>query len=341
MIHEILGSDIDKYNSELGNIDLSDLLPKSGTTKLNYAGPRPRALVPFLEKHHKHAKNVRNHWLLQTKPEASCYIRHGDIIRHNTELFDIGAAVKSGNFGDCQPDFSQITTGNRAYYLTCAPNELRCQAEFFTAYAAELATQDPYKPGLIVDMHTHVPKLTDDYLTEEPPNGLTDLEEVETIRLGVVSQDGEMSIQIRKAEIDGKEFFHLRILHWPDNAALNPEIVSKINEHIEDLCARYGIQKMTTHCNGGLGRAPTMMYANSVEHVAREANARGMGCCCDWDNQTSPTVGDRVNLAFVMRNMMLTGHAIRSTCGQSAEQFEFYKDFTEKMAEKYASPTPA
>jgi hypothetical protein len=40
-----------------------------------------------------------------------------------------------------------------------------------------------------------------------------------------------------------------------------------------------------------------------------------------------------------MRNMMLAGQAIRSTCGQSGEQFKFYKQFTEAMAVKYADAT--
>jgi hypothetical protein len=122
---------------------------------------------------------------------------------------------------------------------------------------------------------------------------------------------------------------------------LDPALTLQINAQIEKLCEEQGIQKVTIHCNGGLGRAPTMMYANAVERIAKKANARRLGCCCDWANQKSPMVGREVNLAYVMRNMLLTGHAIRSTCGQSEGQFKFYKTFPEKIAQEYANPMAA
>jgi hypothetical protein len=300
-------------------------------------------LIPLLKNLYPDNDHVCNHWALQTNPNASCYVRHSGAIPDLQYIADeiyaerITVNGTSSIKSSCACDFSQITNGERSYYLTCAPTEHGTQAEFFLAYAAELAGQEPVVPGLIVDLHTGK-----DYLTEDPPNGLTGLETVgEDIQLQYDAGEDNMRIQIRKGRIDGHEFYHVRVHNWPDMVALDPEIMSKINVEIEKLCKEQKIQKVTIHCNGGLGRAPTMMYCNSIERVAQEANAQGFGCCCDWENQKQPMVGEKVNLAYAMRNMLLLGHAIRSTCGQNDVQFKSYKTFSEKMAEKYAQPPVA
>ncbi|MDR0727467.1 MAG: hypothetical protein LBF26_01040 [Puniceicoccales bacterium] len=339
MMHEIFGEAFGRFNSELENIDPNDI-------EISDYGGRFRALTEFTKKHHQQCKVVFNYKALHTQLDASCYVRHRNHISPDSgivgELENWFAIYGERSGSSRQADFSQITTGNRAYFLTCAPNENGYQAEFFQAYAAELALS-PATPGLIVDLHsdnsTNVG--SDDYLTENPPERLTDLETIGDIELPYESEEGNCHIQIRKAKINGQEFYHARVHNWPDCAALSPEVMSLINAEIEKLCNEHGIQKVTIHCNGGVGRAPTMMYCNSVERAAIEANKRGLGCCCDWNNQTQPMSGGKVNLAYVMRNMLLTGHAIRSTCGQSEAQFKLYKTFTEEMATKYGAASTA
>jgi hypothetical protein len=318
-MHEEFGTDFDRFNAAASDINPSDI-------ELSGWGGRFRALTSFTRAHHAQRENVFNHKALHTSPEHSIYVRHREKI--NAEDW-FAASIEAGDC-ICRSDYSQITAGKRSYYLTCSPNEGGCVGVgriFFEAYTAELAAQTTPKPGLIVDLHTGA-----DYLTKDPPDRLTGLETVGDVSL----QDG-IHIKIRKAKINGQEFYHARVHNWPDMAALPPELISLINAQIEKLCEEQGIQKVTIHCNGGLGRAPTMMYANAVERAAQKANAQGLGCCCDWIHQTSPMANGKVNLAYVMRNMMLTGHAIRSTCGQSAEQFKFYKAFTEEMAKRYAN----
>jgi protein tyrosine phosphatase len=331
MMHKILGGDFDKYNGDVDNINPADLTRKNDSI-IAPKMPRPKAMVSFLNAHHPKDRcpNVFFHFCLHTKPEYSLYVRHRGKVGSESFVEEIlENKVESYENKACQADYNQITDGDRSYYLTCAPNQLEKQTEFFKAFAAELGDE----PGLIVDLHSDdsVHVKTNDYLTENPPDGLTDLETVADINL-----DTSIRIQIRKAKIDGKTFYHARVHNWADNTALNSERISQINAEIEKLCVNNAIRKVTIHCNGGLGRAPTMMYSNAIERIAKEAKAQGMGCCCNWDNQTQPMVDGKVNLAYVMRNMLLTGHAIRSTCGQSKAQFEFYKTFTEEMAARYA-----
>jgi hypothetical protein len=77
------------------------------------------------------------------------------------------------------------------------------------------------------------------------------------------------------------------------------------------------------------------MYCNAVEYVARKAKEQGVESCCDWDNQKSYLVDEKLNLIYIMRNMLLVGHAIRSTCGQSEAQFRSYETFPRAIVTKF------
>jgi hypothetical protein len=332
-------------------------LSRDGNRITGTATRKPKRLCEFIKRHHGNYENIFNHWALATKPEYSVYRRHAEKLqlKHLSRQISASNPVPQEHPGsptstdstikeDCgtdflaqlqcrtenshfQRDFTQITAGNRAYYLVCSPSEHPENANiFFAAFTEEIGP----KPAAIVDLHTGW-----DYLTQNSPAGLTDLEDISDIE---ISEGENVRIQIRKAKINGKEFFHIRVHNWPDNTAFSPECVSRINEAIERICNENGIEKVVMHCNGGLGRAPSLMYDNAVERVAQQANAMGLGCCCDLKHQNYPMVDQKINLAYVLRNMMLTGHDRRSTCGQSAEQFKSYVSFAQAMAVKYADP---
>lgn len=89
------------------------------------------------------------------------------------------------------------------------------------------------------------------------------------------------------------------------------------------------------HCAAGLGRVPTLCVSNGIVQVAKEAQKRGMDCCCEWDQQKEPVVNGKVNLAYVARNLLLKGAAARSTFGQVGDQFIFLKAFAAAAAKQY------
>jgi hypothetical protein len=348
MEHAILG-DFDVHNSEIAGFDLADIeireyktlsgcrgnlgnytreepgKIRKNTPLLTGEAKRPQALFAFIQRHHPDCAEIADQFALDTNPTASVYMAHTEILQREFEKDFLDYHLGNKISGHFQHDCSRIVKGNdRTTCVSSSPTQIGNPEVFLRALALELGDNDS---GLIVGIDKN------EYFKDET-DGLTGVEEVTNMD---VSTRG---LWIRSGKVigkDGKEktIYHITISGWVDNTALPPERILKINEEIENLCRTKGIKMVNMHCGGGLGRAPTLCVANAIEQVARKAQEMGADCCCDWDQQTERVVDGKVNLAYVARNLILKGLATRSTFLQVAAQFEFFKNFTPMVAQKY------
>jgi hypothetical protein len=318
---------------------------------------RPLAMIQFIkDKCSISQKRALDHAFLTTNSGHSVYLRQeGKIGKENSNFHECIEAYK----GDGAPvkqlwifreDFSQMTSGSRCYYLSMCPNrpaDGRSEPKiagsfdelFFSAFSAEMGSN----PALIVDLHTKEADLCDDYLTENPSELIDNVANISETEIAISEEHtgllddpttGKLLVQLRQAECNGRPFFHLRIRGWKDNTALPPQVAREVNRRIEEICNERGISRVVTHCNGGLGRAPSLTYYNALELAAEQAKQAGFGLCYEMGmkQQKQLVIGTSVNLACVLRNFLLSWHAIRSTCGQVKEQFMSYEAFAKSLA---------
>lgn len=316
----VIGENFDQHNPYPDDISFSDLKNLGSNSNR-----RPEALVPFMRG--RHPIVVRpDCWdkPIHTDPDADLYARHG-----------VPSCIKE--FPNAY--FAEITG---MYCITSCPG-LQNTKHFFQAFAKHIGTG----VGLIVDLHDE--RGGGEYIgrgnaTEfnvfaiEQVGDTTTIENAELLDGNGNKKTGQITIAVHKARVDGKPFFHVRVKGLPDNHAFSTEVQQRINVEVEKIRQEHGVTVTVSHCNGGMGRGPTQMYMDAIQRVARQAQAKGFGCVCDWDKQKLPLVDGKINLAYVARNMVLTGHAARNVCGQSTSQFLQLKQFTEDMAGTYTSP---
>jgi hypothetical protein len=323
LMNAAVGENWDHFNDHAGDLDFANLEHPAAAH-----GGRPKALIPFISARHPLDDPTTWH-KCHTSQDADIYARYN---------------LAEDAFGSTNPYFAQITDD---YCLTCCPN-LQDKEIFFRVFSEQIGDG----PGLIVDLHDTRPGGGGvEYLEGDDTGsfGVSNVKEVgETITLenaSVLNAAGEskkadITIKISEAMVNGKQFFHVRVKGLPDNHTFSTEVQQRINAEVEQIRQQHSVTVTVAHCNGGLGRAPTHMYMDTIEKVARRAAESGHVCVCDWKQQKLPEVDGKVNLAYVARNMVLTGHAARNVCGQSTGQFKQIKQFAEDMAGVYDTPPP-
>ena len=164
----------------------------------------------------------------------------------------------------------------------------------------------------------------------------------------------------RVAEFEGHAFVHYKIGDWPDARALsvadalrtNAELDAALDAATATACtgahvAAADAARVCVHCNGGLGRAPTFVCLRALWCAAQRAAARGVPCVCRWHHQDRLVVGTRpaagvgagddvppvpaLNLAAVLRAVLVRGYYTRSFFVQTAEQCALLQPFADAL----------
>jgi hypothetical protein len=113
------------------------------------------------------------------------------------------------------------------------------------------------------------------------------------------------------------QFSHFWIKNLSDGSAIAPEDIVKAMEEIDKMF----IKVLVINCNGGLGRAAFVASCRELWDIARDSIEHGIKLTYNQDNMGSAIDG-RLNLAAVLRNILLHGTYARSTFVHTQEQFE-------------------
>lgn len=267
------------------------------------------------------------HFYLHSRRERSIYVRHripateargcGYQIQGQLQAFSTLAC------GPNQCDFSKITSAADAdFYVSLSPAERTETARGVEPFFLALAAEDI---GTIVDLRQV--GMDEDYLTgPKAPAGVGGVTAPE-----VLGKNPAHSY--RRAHHRGKdglahEFVQVKVVDLVDNGAFQPSALAEFMAELDGVAGKRTI----FHCNGGLGRAPTMLVARVLWLVWREEMGRGGRCVCDWEEQEQERLGDGRNLAHSMRRAIVDGLYARSTFIQSEEQFLALGAFAEFLA---------
>lgn len=154
----------------------------------------------------------------------------------------------------------------------------------------------------------------------------------------------------RIAVFEGHVFVHYKIADWADARA--PTVVAALRANAEldravrAASARAGpavapadAARVCVHCNGGLGRAPTFVCLRAVWCAAQRAAARSIPRVCRWHHQDRLVVGSgdgsgvpALNLAAVVRAVLVRGYYTRSFFVQTADQCALLQPFADAVA---------
>jgi len=172
------------------------------------------------------------------------------------------------------------------------------------------------------------------------------------------NQRGPPTRWYRVVEFDGHTFVHYKITDWPDGEALPLDNAILINEEVDYMAmleptrsaiVADDLTRICVHCNGGLGRAPTFVCLRVLWNAAKLASTYNIPRTCKFHHQKviSPACpvkskkdGDSkeeatqpgLNLAAVLRNILIRGYYTRSVFVQTDVQNAMLKPFAKKMA---------
>jgi len=168
----------------------------------------------------------------------------------------------------------------------------------------------------------------------------------------------------RVVEFDGHVFIHYKITDWPDGEALSIDHAVLLNQELDYMAnceplrtdlAKDDLDRICVHCNGGLGRAPTFVCLRVLWNAAKLAYQNSVPCVCKWHHQSSmtPTLHVRktesktdgktpshekyayaINLAAVLRNIIIRGYYTRSVFVQTEAQISMLPEFAEAMTKQ-------
>jgi hypothetical protein len=294
-------------------------------------------LDPFREKSHSSKTKVSfggqsgyYSFSLVSAKDRSVYCKHRTIEDGNkgcgrTADSHFDPQNPHSSMGNNQNDFSQIVEGG---YVSISPaertnkNSPSDMKPFFEAVQKEGI-------GLIVDLRTEgSSSIFRDY---------TDPQTLLCVGSGISGDRNRTSIaegiSRRTLFINGHRATHLRFTNIEDNTA--PSINDTINfmRVIDSLKGRgVDTSKIVFHCNGGLGRAPTMLTLRTLWQVTQMAKLNEIGMVYDAANQNLMRVGDKLNLAAVLKNIVCQGTYARSTFMQSNAQLDAVVNFARYLA---------
>jgi protein tyrosine phosphatase len=126
--------------------------------------------------------------------------------------------------------------------------------------------------------------------------------------------------------------YRLRLDSWPDKRGQTPEdaqmIVDNVNWAMDYINGKTGTYpNILSHCNGGMGRSPSLIMYHAIDAAAKKASQQGKECCCDFGRQDELEIDGRLNLAFVVRSLLFQGLCARGCFGYGKKQFKSFVDF--------------
>jgi len=307
---------------------------------------------------------------LSAQPCRSVYRRHEAEIENTSVACCADCEPKlvsaSHNCGPNQCDFSIVTADGEgdstspeltkctyAMYVSISPAE-RARAvahtlPFFRALKAE-------RIGIVVDIASSYGPgpfgSSSDYMNGQK---LPFLKVGPTHNL-VNAQDSRRAPTrwYRVVEFDGHIFIHYKITDWPDGEAISIEQAILINQEVDYMAGcetlrtdlpKDNVGRICVHCNGGLGRAPTFICLRALWNAAKLAHQNNIPRVCKWHHQTTlapvcrAASGDKdqketvhaINLAAVLRNIIIRGYYTRSVFVQTEVQNAMLPEFAEAM----------
>jgi hypothetical protein len=135
------------------------------------------------------------------------------------------------------------------------------------------------------------------------------------------------------------EMFHIAVTNLGDNRAFNDEQFDALFGQLHAIEGAHREGNVIYHCNGGLGRAPTVLTARTLWEWARRAREFGMDVVWDEGNQNQLVCDNTLNLAALYKRMLILGIHSRSTFIQSKAQFDALRGYGRHLA-ALAPPAP-
>ncbi len=284
------------------------------------------------------------HFYLKTNENRSVYVRYGmpGHINLNAKFL---MKFPMWSLGHNQHDLSQVSQLGGPFYVSCAPTEIwesfndRDKTHIKNFFQGMLEENIE----VIVDLRQHVRlrDFSDNFQDEDYLEGPSNKAGVKVIK----KFDDDPNVRL--CEYNGHKFFQIKFTNipdntfpgqwrflWPGNTQMPQEMINLCRK-LDKYCLNSdgSIKKIVMHCNGGLGRAPSVMVAYILWRAARMAFERGKECVCDWSNQSRNEVDGKLNLANVLRNAIVNGIYARSTFIQSLEQFKCLQNMAEVLAQ--------
>jgi hypothetical protein len=136
------------------------------------------------------------------------------------------------------------------------------------------------------------------------------------------------------------DVYLLRLHGWPDGGA--PTEMKGIYSLVMELLKftkKNKIKNKVYHCNAGQGRSASMLIYTWMTEIAMRAEEKNIKLCFCNDNlsQTHSVVNGELNIAFVLRNILLNGMGKRSIFGWGPKQFDSYVEYAKYLVDKINS----
>jgi hypothetical protein len=122
---------------------------------------------------------------------------------------------------------------------------------------------------------------------------------------------------------------------WRDGCGIND--MAQLQNYCEKIFAVSKGNPPLFHCNAGMGRSATLLCAYQLYELCVRAKNSGVQITCDFNNQKFPDVDGKFNLAWAVRNLIISGRLSRQVFIQTSAQFKCLWQFTEHLAKEFGS----
>jgi hypothetical protein len=133
------------------------------------------------------------------------------------------------------------------------------------------------------------------------------------------------------------EILHVRRGNIADGSVPEAEKLREFMQELDWLEEKYGnkfnFRVVLDHCNGGLGRGPSMAIARLLWQISKAAKTYGLGITYDEKQQNLFAIGNDFNLAAALKMILISGLYARSTFVQNYMQFNRLGNFASHIVQ--------
>ncbi|MDR1437909.1 MAG: hypothetical protein LBI69_02500 [Puniceicoccales bacterium] len=160
------------------------------------------------------------------------------------------------------------------------------------------------------------------------PTGLFDPQNCEIHKMNNALEDYYIHVTHKNKSLD-----YLK-MNWVDGQSASLETLEQYCCKIRKIANG---KKPLFHCNGGMGRSATFLCAYQLYDILQKAKEQKIAVTFDAIRQKSPEVNGCLNLAWVLRNLILTGRMARQAFIQSPEQLASLYKFAQHLVDPKAT----